>query len=372
MPYVEFTPNKDISASHSFGKLILKENVGYVFHDSWVGNIPGDIKFLDDRIRDYNIAIDANGKKILFMRTMGGGDILFLSALIDYIKITYPTCEIAFTCIEEQSDLANMIKGVDKVLPMPLTVKDFEEFDYHFEVSNLLEGNEENISRNAYDVYFEKLGVTMSSDGTAMINNDYKRPAIKDRYLDLSEADPSIIGIHPFANDPIRQFEPMAVNALCVELIEAGYLVKVFSSAEEYEVNHTFFDERIKWTKGLSFIDTVKHLGTCSTLIGCDSLMIHLAQAMFIKTIAIYGPFDSNTRVKYYKDIKVIDTNPDCRCQLHGRGQCPKGFKSSPCLNVDPKLIIELIEDKRTDFEYKGSISYEYTPFNIGVVDAQL
>lgn len=357
--YVEFYPKRTITTEHTFGKMTLKEDESYIFHDSWVGSIPGNVSLLDNRFRQYNINMDCNDKSILFLRTAGGGDMLFLSAIINYIKVKYPKVTIDFCCIEEQSEIAKLILGVDNVLPMPLNSKDFHKYDFHFEISGLIEHNDINSNTNVYDVLFQHLGI----EDCSTIEKKYKKPYIKtiERY-DIKE---KTIGIHPFANDNIRQLDIGLINLVIDKLIMLGYFIIIFSSKEEKEIYSPFFHKNVIWTAGKSFSDITNMLSSLELVICSDSLFLHLCQAIGVHTLSIHGPFSSESRVKYYTNLTYIDTFPDCRCSLHGVGKCPKGFNNSPCLNIDPDMIVNIALNKTAEFKKSINSVLEVKSFNL-------
>lgn len=364
MGFVEFTPKGSHAINFSFGQSYVEDNVPYIMHESWLGTVPGNISLLNDSFRNYTIDQDADNKNILIIRTLGAGDMLILSSVVQVIKNKYPNAKISFACVPVQKEIPQIIEHVDEIYDIPLKSEIFHKFDFHFEVSGLIEGKDENKNRNIYDVYLEKLGVPVI-DGVADIDNNFKRPFIrKDIYENVSKSEKTI-GIHPFANDPIRQLDPNVVNIISSQLINMGYEVILFCSAQEKQHYKPFFNPKITFSKGESYTASVTEVAKCDTLIGCDSLMTHLAQAVGTKTIAIYGPFSSYSRAHYYKNIKIVDTNPDCRCFKHNLGQCPKHFRISPCLNIDPEFIIDIVINNTTpEVEYKGEINVQATKYN--------
>lgn len=343
--YVSFIPNMDFTTSHSFGQISLKGNTEYVLHNSWAG-LPGTHIPLDDNnFRLYNIKIDATNKSILFIRTMGGGDIMFLSALIKLIKDKYPSCKIGFACIQEQLELANLTFGVDQIHSLPILKSDFDSYDFHFDVAGILEGS--NSSTNVYDLFLKRLGFDSDENGVVDCNEDYKRPHLKE--IDYSP-NSGFIGLHLFAHDPIRMMNPQVIPIIYQGILQSGYHPLLFGSEKERELYSQAFP-KMNWVISPTFGDLITELSQCEYLIGVDSLLVHLAQAIGIPTIALYGPFPSESRIKYYKNIQIIDTYPTCRCQAHGVGHCPKGFKFSPCLNIDIELITGLLKNKEFNFQ---------------------
>lgn len=336
--FVEITPKQDSELNYVVGTAYVKAGQPYIMHESWVSQIPGGVSMLESRFRKYNINEDVNGKSILMMRTIGGGDILFMSALAAYIKNKYPECTIDFALVDKQHSLISILKDINKAVSIPLESNIFDSYNYHIEVSGLIEGKD-NLDRNAYDVYFEHIGVNPDD-----VDDEFKRPHIKDINAPKNNI---LIGFHPFAHDPIRTLDPQLANELALELDRNGYTVIILSDEEEKKVYHTMFDPKFKWS-----IDTHKDfrsltqlISSCQYTVSTDSLISHLSQAVGTSNISIYGPFASETRSKYYKNMTVVDTYPDCRCSLHHVGQCPKGFTFSPCLNIDPSIITSIIKE---------------------------
>lgn len=350
MPFVYLTPNESCVANYGYGETKLEKDKTYIIHDSWVGKIPGTLSFIENDFKPYNISIDANNKSILFIRTIGGGDILVLSGLVKYIKDLYPSCKICFTCIKEQNELAQMIDGIDSVYPMPMNANEFKNFDYHVSVSGLIEGNRSNTNRNIYDVYLESIGVPLNDEKVALIDDKYKRPNLKDLFSGINPNE-KLIGFHPFAHDPIRQMDPLLANSIAKTLIDHGYTVLMFSSQRERDALIHIFDSRIRWMNNFSYSSTAMLLRSCRIVISVDSLITHLAQGLGVHTFAVYGPFDPMSRIKYYKNITILDNNPVCRCSLHNVGECPKGFKNSPCMNLTAMDIIRYLNGSQISFD---------------------
>ena len=92
--FVEFIPNHNGILNYTYGESKIEAGKHYIMHDSWIGKIPGSLILLDNAFRQYNIELDANNKKILIMRTMGAGDMLMISGIIQCIKQNYPNAQI--------------------------------------------------------------------------------------------------------------------------------------------------------------------------------------------------------------------------------------------------------------------------------------
>ncbi len=353
MSFIKFTPEYNQQISYKSDINLLKDKT-YVIHSSLVNNLIGTYDHLEIE-KQYVLSKCADNKKILFIRTVGRGDMLFLSPIIKLIKEIYSNVQIDMACIVEQMDFANIIYGVDNVISCPIELHKFEEYDYYFEISNIVEKMKENPSKNIYDIILEQVGY----DGN---DNNYKIPYIKDEYTKKSTVQNNRIGIHPFANDPLRQYNFHLLHILILRLKVLGFDVVIFGTAEEKQLYHNYLPKDIAWSHG-DIQNAINLIQTCKHIIATDSLFTHLCQALNKHCISLYGPFASKSRVAYYKNITIIDSNPPCRCSLHGVGICNKSDNFSICMNIEPHYIIsailnhnikEVIEIKNpTDFKTK-------------------
>ena len=341
MEFVKVKANQDYVLNLNKNEVHISKDNFYIMHRSWADNVAGDKSPAD--LRPYNFDIDATDKKILFVRSMGQGDFLFLSPLIKLIKDNFPTSTIDFAGVEFQQSMLKMIPGITNIINIPILESEFESYDYHFHVSTLLEMDSQ--SKNVYDLYLDALN--QNSEET---DEKYKRPYVKEQFIQKEPINADIIGLHPFANNPIRALEMNLVNSLVDGLINSGLKVIMFSNQEEMEIAKTIIKQpQIIWAieKHKSMEQTAQLLMTCKKVIAVDSVIVHLAQAMNVPTVALYGPFSAASRLKYYKNITIIDTNPDCRCSLHSVNICPKGETTgSLCLRIDPEIIVDVVKDK--------------------------
>ena len=338
---------EDCPLDYQMGKIILKKDKVYVIQDKWSENLPCERRPCE--MNQYKISTSLDKESILFIRAMGMGDMLFMSPLLSIIKQKYPTCKIGFASVKAQHHMLEIIPNIDEIIEYPIDKEIFNQYKYQFTVSGLIEGNNKNQERNVYEVFLEHLGI--SND---ILGPEWFRPLIKEHILEpLIKTKEKLIGIHPFAVDPMRQLNLYTISYIAEDLVREGYDVIIFSDVQEKENYQHLFDSQIKWA--IDSIDnmhsTARLLASCKLVLSSDSLITHLSQAVGTECICVYGPFASKSRVSGYTNITIIDNNPDCRCSIHQMGRCPKGFKISPCLSLDPQTILDLIKTGTTTFE---------------------
>ena len=321
------------------GSSLLKANVKYIMNMNWAKEL--GLSPIPHHVDNYNINTDLSNKRLLFIRAIGGGDLLFLSPIIQLLKKKYPTCKIGFACILEQHGILKLIPGIDEIIQYPIVKDVFDNYDYYFQVAQVVEGNVTNQERNIYEVYAETLGILD-------ISSEYCRPQIKNIYSNDIKDD-KLIGIHPFANDPIRTLDSNIIKRLCIKLSELKYRPIIIGTKEDKDKWRNLSEFTWSHDEYPSYQDVCHLINKCKTVIVTDSLIMHLAQAIGTQTISIHGPFAPDCRVKYYQNITIVDSNPECRCFLHQYGKCKRGFRDPLCLRFDIQNICNIITNDPID-----------------------
>ena len=90
---------------------------------------------------------------------------------------------------------------------------------------------------------------------------------------------------------------------------------------------------------GLDLLSTAALVGRCALFITNDSGLMHVAVAMGVRTIAIFGPTDPGRTAPYGKDDVVIRTGIDCSpCwSIHNLG-----VGNVNCIHPENRCLTEL------------------------------
>jgi ADP-heptose:LPS heptosyltransferase len=99
------------------------------------------------------------------------------------------------------------------------------------------------------------------------------------------------------------------------------------------------------------FRDTSALLSLCDLLITVDTGPLHVAAALGVETIALFGPIDYKARCKGYKNITIVKAEMSCSpCWRNGVMKCKQTGKVqgySKCLeNILVKQVIEITKQK--------------------------
>lgn len=329
--------------------VILASGEKYLVPRGWLGMRLGReaVKVVKEDISDlwhpYDISIDLTNKSLLVQRASGFGDMLWMSAVLKYIKDKYPSCKIGYSCSFDYVPILRLIPNIDKVVPIPVQASQLKNYDYHLSFMDSVENRlGEETDENSYEAFYKTLGA-------ADVSDEYKRPYVKDiTTKDIGKG--PIVGIQPLAQSQIRDLPRPLVIDFIKEMNKRGYHVIMFTNKNEHrliDLRNVVKDLNVscsfEHSKDGDIYDSCKVLKSCEWLLTPDSAFAHIGPALGVKTISIYGPFAAESRMKYYLNNWAIDTRPSCRCRLHTPGICPYGITPSPCMDVDFNLIMNII-----------------------------
>lgn len=322
--------------------------------------IINDLKELPNKYNNH----DLTGKKLLLIREGGLGDIIFSWPAIKYLKEKYPTCHIAFSCSPVYHPIFNNHPHINQIYPHILGYEEFSKFDFFLTFEGLIEGSEEAKTVNAYDIFIKNFGIPLEEIPVkipVMVVSDdvkeYWKFTLKDSINNEKR-----IGFQLRASSPIRTV-PQELNAQIIQgLLNRGYTVFLIDSVtKRNEMN--YFIHKFGFNDNERVIDTSKYSDNFERMAGIISLMDiiccpdssgnHIAAALGIPIVGIFGPFRSSVRLSSYKNAIGIDCIADkcgIGCFAHGyTPQCPVSQELNtqypPCwslLEIDK--VVEAIE----------------------------
>lgn len=314
--------------------------------------------------------------KILIIRLSSLGDIILSSPLIHELRKKYPDARIDFVVKKEYVSIVQQFpwlttiyaldttKGVEGIIKIRDELKK-KRYDHILDLHNnfrsiklrnglggkihiinkrsfkrwLIVKTKINLLKNEPDIigrYFEAaddLGVADSGAGVTF-GREFPRSRIKKA------------AICPGAKHWNKRWLPEYYVEVAKDLISKGYHLDFFGSAEENEYVSTIAlqlpQDKVKNLCGkISLAELPQKIADCSLAITNDSGLMHVAAAVGIPTIAIFGPTVRELGfMPRNKNVQVAENNNlDCRpCTTIGLDYCPKGhFK---CMReIVPKIV---------------------------------
>ncbi len=316
--------------------------------------------------------------KILIIRLSSLGDIILTSPLIQELRRKYPDARIDFVVKKEYAEIAGQFLWLSNIYIID-TTKGTEEiqrlngelketgYDHILDLHNnfrsrrirrglsgslaiinkrtfkrwLLVKTKINLLTDEPDIigrYFEtarKLGISDSGTGAGFGKEFHSSPVKK-------------AALCPGAKHWNKRWPPEYYVDVAKDLIARGFHIDLFGSSEENEyvgsIASQLPQDKITNLCGtLTLAELPARIAECSLAITNDSGLMHVASAVGIPTIAIFGPtvreFGFMPR---NKNVQIVENlNLDCRpCTTIGLDHCPKGhFK---CMKeMTPEIVIE-------------------------------
>jgi len=258
------------------------------------------------------------GQSVCVYRHNAFGDQLMISAVPFEIKRRNPDAVVHMYC---HKDVANLwlanpyIGGTALELPIPFDAA--QRYDYHLFYEGMLENNSERDQNCCYDDFFSYAGLTDVPD-------DSKRPQINVRpedYRFFNEAalPAGYILYHLNPNNPNRCYPFELSKVTITKLLGLRPVVVVGVTKENYKpfIPASAIDLVNKTPK---FRDLLPIVERAAVVVAPDSSVMHIAGGFSKACVSLWGLFDPNDRVKYYKNhvaLTAFDACPHAPCRDH-------------------------------------------------------
>lgn len=188
----------------------------------------------------------------------------------------------------------------------------------------------------------KKLGIGQTViPRTSLLVTPEEYLTIDKKYLDGIDKG-ELVAIHPGARWELKEWGRRKYSALAKMLIDNGFSVVFFDAQCEDDPK-----ENIVYIKDCSLREMMALIGRSRAFIGNDSGPLHIAVALKIPAIGIFGP--THRSLGYapsYNEATIIEMELGCRpCTLYGAGSCRKNNRI--CMeNIDPKVIFDAVIEK--------------------------
>ncbi|MBD3299120.1 MAG: hypothetical protein GF341_10730 [candidate division Zixibacteria bacterium] len=171
----------------------------------------------------------------------------------------------------------------------------------------------------------------------------------------LHEQHPHALGIGWGARWPTKTVPASLWKAVLAELdLEDIKSVRLFGLADHRQAMQTFAHEvagehpdiRFEIHAGLSYADVMVHLYSCAAYLGSDSGVMHLAAALGVPTVAVFGPTHPSLGfAPVGEHTRTIHSGIWCSpCHKHGSAPCFRERRF--CFeDLDPTTIANAIHD---------------------------
>lgn len=274
--------------------------------------------------------------RVLIIRAGGYGDLLFLAAAIRAFKQLYPGAHVAVACFTDYAAVLEHNPDVAEIIPYPVPLAIADSFDAIVPLENTVENE---TALHAVDCFLSELGVDYYE-----VPDEQKRCVYHATDQELATAHAGFrrklddagkmiprLGVQVVAGSLNRTY-PHNLMAHLFGLLhgKAGWEVFVFGAPKSLSIAEQ--DRFVNLTaRGLSFRASAAVLATCDVVLAPDSAIAHLAGALDLPCVALYGPFPHGLRTKYHPKTFAMHGNGPC-APCHHRGTRANPFPDGgPC-----------------------------------------
>ena len=355
MKIVQIVQNIDLQIGNNIKQKRLNGGESYILSDTFLQKLKRSVpaalgieRPFSEACNEYN-GEDLNGKKIFMIRHGGGGDILFMSTGIKELKRKFPEATICVAIKEQYIGLIEAEQEIFQIFSLPLELKKWETFDYHLTFEGLVENNLLATQYNAYDLFMMKMGldikkVSIENKIPEITISEIERKMVEKELGQLKRKNKRV-GIQIESSTPIRNYPVHNLYKVAKSLLEDGFDIFFFGSKVQDKLISSMIRELGAGSFNASSDDLRKSVILSSFMdffIAPDSVFIHIAGALRIPLLGLYGPFPSESRMRYFKNSIGIDIQAGCSpCFKHSSFPCSKG-SPSPCLNaISPEIVLD-------------------------------
>lgn len=279
---------------------------------------------------------ELNKKRLLFLNSMGLGDMLLLAPLLRKIKILYPKVHVGVVSHQQYASLMGGIPWIDEVLLSPVSVPEVSTWHYHVNYERLFEDDPRASKMHACSLFGAVVDLPIRPE-EMIVNFDPGKPAMPtwfDKVFPIGKpAGERWIGMFLAGSGPHKNWPADYILQLTHGLCLSGYSVFWLGArGDSFAVGHYPGGTHL----GGFLRGPLGHLDLCGyfpnllqlaafcrdyidLIVTPDSFGSHLGGALNIPTLALYGPFNPVLLTSHYKSVRALRGKIECSpCHQHG------------------------------------------------------
>lgn len=269
---------------------------------------------------------------LCIVRPGGIGDLLMMTPVLRALRSRLPRVRIEVCTYRWNGTVLQGNPDIDALVDYPLTRAQAEGYTALVSLEDVLEYHPEQQTKPAVDIFAEACGgVELGNRRPVYVLGHDETVAALARYPLDKERWPLRIGVQLAASHPARTY--VWTDGVIKILAQNGCEVFVFGEPGRHVLKHPF-GEAVKVLPTEqpppNIRQSIALAETCDGLVVPDSALVHVAGALGIPAVAIYGSFPWQVRTADYPSVRAVTGRAPCApCCWHGRGaRWPEG---QPC-----------------------------------------
>ncbi len=255
-------------------------------------------------------------KRILFQRIGGFGDLVLLTPVLREVKRRWPQAHVAVSCMSHYGVVFAGLPFVDEILPFPLLKSVADTFDAWVFYENTIEKNPRAKEIHMTDLFAEIAGIGKIED---------MLPAYKLKASELIWANEGFprsgvprIAVQVGTSSRARRYPFM--GDVCAKMAGMGWEVMLLGVAGELpDLKGKRLPEGVfnLTEAGLSARQSCAIMAGSDGFIGADSFMLHVAGAIGLPAVGLYGPFPYALRTAHAPTTYAFQGHGKCAPCFH-------------------------------------------------------
>lgn len=252
----------------------------------------------------------------LYLRAGGFGDLILLTPVLREHKRQFPNARIGVATMTHYAQVLAGLPFVDEVVPYPLTLEQLYQWDEWVFLENAIERNPAAHKVHMTDLFAQIAGVGEEFDKRPVYQvkpseavwANVQHPRNQKRRLCVQVRTSAIA----------RNYPGNLLGQACRTLSERGW--EVFLMGEQGQLPEA--RRPIEWAvnlteAGYSFRQSAAIINTADCVLAPDSALVHVAGALGVPTVALYGPFPWSLRTAYCPTTYALTGNGPCAPCFH-------------------------------------------------------
>lgn len=339
------TNTKPIHAGNLFGNILAGS---WLMHDRTAfelgvmaerGAVATIDKFDGDGVR-------GTGKRVLIMRSGAYGDLLLASPAIEVFKALNQGVHLTLCCLSSRAQLFDNTSLFDEIIDYPMPVENAQNYDQIIDLGDIIETSE----KHATDAFADALHVSVLSYKPSFKLTDDEIGYAKRHFNGTRKK----VAVQLRAGVANRDYPAHLWQPVLLGLEEAGWEVMLLGTRGQIPpmpepLRRPYIREI--YLKDLTFRESAAVIANCDLFIGPDSALLHVAHAVGVKAIGLFGPFHPFQRVREDQPCQTLHGDVACKgcnwnyhngAHFPPRQPCAQKRLCESMAAIDPQEILKL------------------------------
>jgi len=319
---------------------------------------------------------DWNGKRVLFVRIGGFGDLVLLTPVLREIKRRWPKCFIGVATMKHYQQVLQNLPFIDEIIQDPVPAAAFNSYDAQVIFENAIERNPRAKQLHMTDLFAEITGLKGSVRDLSLLGKGPpaildKKPAYavtENESIWVMEQYPRVVGsrricIQVGTSAHCRTYPIQKMGEVVDKLVKKGWEVFLMGQKGEIKIEETASLRNLA-AAGLTFRQSCAVINNADVFLGADSALLHIAGALSIPAVGLYGPFPADLRTRYCPTTVALSGSGKCAPCFHHAIPTKRNYFPDNCPSkarglcevlesIKPETIVERLERIAKKFELK-------------------